>query len=100
MEPIERNIWNKRFSDIYFLCIAPLEDRLYMEVEKFLENYVQELFTKISNRKEKENILEEYDHCWNQFSKSIQYLNNLYLCFHKQRLDNAETTYIDASKKY
>lgn len=70
------------------LCTAypePLADRLYNETKQFLENHVQNLLaTQVAcpegdiTDQEGDSILQRYYAAWNEYSKGIDYLNNLY----------------------
>lgn len=73
-------------SDVYSLCVAfpePLADKLYFETKQFLENHVQNMLaTQVAppdrNSSERKNILMNYYKAWSEYSKGIEYLNNLY----------------------
>ncbi|KAJ8679584.1 hypothetical protein QAD02_015371 [Eretmocerus hayati] len=97
---VPRSTWNDRFTDVYSLCVAypePLADRLYNETERFLDNHVTQLLTKV--RAQGENgLLQAYHRAWTEYSQGINYLHQLYLYLNqqhikKQKLTEAEIIY-------
>uniref|UniRef100_T1JK90 Cullin family profile domain-containing protein n=1 Tax=Strigamia maritima TaxID=126957 RepID=T1JK90_STRMM len=97
---VHRSTWNDRFTDVYAVCVAypePLGDRLYQETKTFLEAHVVELHKTVSSKGE-ENLLSNYHHYWNEYSKGTEYLNKLYSYLNtqhikKQKLSEADLNY-------
>lgn len=97
---VPRATWNDRFSDVYSLCVAfpePLADRLYIETERFLDNHVSNLLTKVQSQQES-SLLQAYHRAWKEYSQGINYLHQLYLYLNqqhikKQKLTEAEIIY-------
>ncbi|CAK9817563.1 Cul2 [Anthophora quadrimaculata] len=97
---VPRAIWNDRFSDVYSLCVAypePLADQLYNETERFLNNHVFQLSTKVRAQDES-SVLQAYYEAWIEYSQGINYLHHLYLYLNQhhikgQKLSEAELIY-------
>lgn len=110
MANVPTSVWQDRFSDVYSLCVAfpePLADKLYFETKQFLENHVQNMLaTQVAppdrNSSERKNILMNYYKAWSEYSKGIEYLNNLYSYLNqqhikKQKISDADIMYGNAS---
>lgn len=110
MANVPTSVWQDRFSDVYSLCVAfpePLADKLYFETKQFLENHVQNMLaTQVAppdrNSSERKNILMSYYKAWSEYSKGIEYLNNLYSYLNqqhikKQKISDADIMYGNAS---
>lgn len=88
--------------DVYVLCTAypePLADRLYNETKQFLENHVQNLLATQVARPDgditdhdSDTILQRYYAAWNEYSKGIDYLNNLYSYLNQQHIKRHRAT--------
>lgn len=82
LENVSRRTWENAFSNVYFLCVATEQtaetyEQLYQETEKFLEEHVKSLLTRV-NEKSQEKRLSEYYTLWQQYSKGMEDVNNLY----------------------
>lgn len=65
---------------MYSLCVAypePLADRLYGETKRFLEDHVQRQMDEVEKGGE-QALLKNYHDAWEQFSKGISYVHQLY----------------------
>ncbi|XP_076439449.1 cullin-2-like [Babylonia areolata] len=96
---VDRKVWNERFSDVYKLCTAlpePQGDRLYTETKAFLENHVTNLYNRV--HESEHGILPTYYHCWEEYSRGANYLNQLFgylntTFIKKQKFSDADLNY-------
>jgi cullin 2 len=82
LENISKSTWENAFSNVYFLCVATEQTaktykQLYQETQEFLEKHVKSLLTRV-NEKSQEKRLTEYYTLWQQYSKGMEDVNNLY----------------------
>ncbi|XP_055540901.1 cullin-2 [Wyeomyia smithii] len=107
---VHRDVWYSRFEVIYSICVAhpePLADKLYTETKLFLEQHVRNLLkTQVLSGDSKSSnndnnpyaLLHRYYKTWTEYSKGVEYLNDLYLYLNqqhikKQKLSEVEVVY-------
>lgn len=89
--------YNLFYSDVYSLCVAypePLADRLYNETERFLDNHVNQLLTKVQSQGES-GLLQAYHRAWTEYSQGINYLHQLYLYLNQQHIKKQKLTEVE-----
>ncbi|CAM4808242.1 unnamed protein product [Rotaria magnacalcarata] len=72
-------IWQERFFDIYYLCVATPDshaERLYEETKKFLEDHCKSMKKEISESDQ--NMLSTYAKYWTEYKTGSERLNILY----------------------
>ncbi|KAI5640127.1 cullin family domain-containing protein [Phthorimaea operculella] len=111
LKPVERCVWNTRFSDVYALCVAhpePLADKLYDETRNFLEEHVSGLLQRVrgsaplENNDHNDGLLDRYVTAWHEYSQGVAYLNSLYSYLNlqhvkRQKVSDAEIIYGSAA---
>ncbi|KAJ2943450.1 hypothetical protein O0L34_g12258 [Tuta absoluta] len=111
LKPVERCVWNTRFSDVYALCVAhpePLADKLYDETRNFLEEHVSGLLQRVrgsaplENSDHNDGLLDRYVTAWHEYSQGVAYLNSLYSYLNlqhvkRQKVSDAEIIYGSAA---
>nr|CAB3234693.1 cullin-2 [Phallusia mammillata] len=84
-QPLERTVWNERFSDVYSICIGnpeTLNEKLYEETKNLLCGHVNELYENVPTADGE--LLSTYSKYWLTYSKGATYLDLLYHHFNTQ----------------
>ncbi|CAF3582944.1 unnamed protein product [Adineta steineri] len=95
----DRAIWQERFFDIYYLCVATPDshaERLYEETKKFLEDHCKSMKKDIAESDQ--NMLSIYVKYWTEYKTGSDWLNTLYAYLNthyvkKRQANDMDTNY-------
>ncbi|CAF0948041.1 unnamed protein product [Adineta ricciae] len=94
----DKAIWQGRFFDIYYLCVATPDshaERLYEETKKFLEEHCQSMKKDISESDQ--NMLSTYVKYWTEYRTGSDWLNALYAYLNTHYVKKRQAADMDAS---